>query len=228
MKRQPWDYVDEPLRWLRGNGHDLAPVNGQDGKALLAIAACYRLWARGDADARRSAIKAVAQLASCMQAHTRPLAKALIPWALDWSHEEQLWPQVQAALSGIAARRAKFRRAILPLIAVWLSLSCLVSCGDRPLDLAAQVDAGDVVEGAAAGDAGAAPAVTTPIVRCAGDPAPVTACRAPDGSYLFGIGAWAGWTCATCGPGGAEQASCFVGPPARVCVRSCGECRVQP
>ena len=94
MTRSRPERADEPLRWLRGNGHDLAPLTGQDTRALLAIARCWALYFGGDEDAQRGAIEAVRSLLAAMQRKCWHLAKALIPWAGDWSHEGQVWSSV--------------------------------------------------------------------------------------------------------------------------------------
>lgn len=144
----------EHLRWLKANGHDLAPLTGTDARALAAIAACWRLepapelqvlhrqdrvpgdGATFDAACEREhrvhvpdgelrlhrvrrveverdrrsfvytierrslVVEAVANLALVMQPSTRPLAKALIPWAMDWSDEEPVWALVEKTLAG--------------------------------------------------------------------------------------------------------------------------------
>jgi len=90
-KRPP---VPECLRWLKENGHELAPLTGQDRSALLAIAHCWELYARGDDDGRRAAAMAVRVLVGAMQPHTRPLAKELIAWVLDWDDRDRLWSEL--------------------------------------------------------------------------------------------------------------------------------------
>jgi hypothetical protein len=92
IRRAPPERVDEPLRWLKANGHDLAPVTGTDTRALLAIAACWRLYF--NADDQHSVIVAVVALLRSLQPKCWRLAKALIPWAGDWSHEAPVWLQV--------------------------------------------------------------------------------------------------------------------------------------
>ncbi len=88
---------DAPLIWLRRNKHDLAALTGQDTRALLAIAACWRLYGNCDEDGLEAALHAIRCLIAAMQAKTRYLAREVIPWALDWSHREQLWPLVVGA-----------------------------------------------------------------------------------------------------------------------------------
>jgi hypothetical protein len=91
-RRAPPERVDEPLRWLRDNGHDLAPLTGTDTRALLAIAACWRLYF--NADAQPAIVRAVVELLDSLQPKCWRFAKALIPWAGDWSHEGPIWFQV--------------------------------------------------------------------------------------------------------------------------------------
>jgi hypothetical protein len=93
VSRRPERY-DAPLVWLRANKHELGALTGQDTRALLAIAYCWRLWGGGDTDGRNAAIAAVRSLLHGMQEKTRYLAREVIPWALDWSHRDQLWPLV--------------------------------------------------------------------------------------------------------------------------------------
>lgn len=95
MGRSTPERADAPLRWLRANGHDLAPLTGQDTVALLAIARCWALWGAGDDDGQQGAIAAVRALLPAMQRTTVHFAREVIPWALDWSHREQLWPLVE-------------------------------------------------------------------------------------------------------------------------------------
>ena len=72
----------------------LGALTGQDEQALAAIANCWKLYARGDETASAAALVAIRALLPAMQPHTRPLARELIPWALDWHDRETLWPIV--------------------------------------------------------------------------------------------------------------------------------------
>ena len=87
----------EHAKWLRANGHSLAPLTGTDARALEAIACCWQLYTV--VDRRQHVIEAVAQLALTMQPSTRSLARSLIPWAMDWSDEEPVWQLVRAAMT---------------------------------------------------------------------------------------------------------------------------------
>lgn len=81
----------EHLKWLKANGHDLGPLTGTDVCALHAVAACWTLYT---VEPRPSVIEAVARLVLVMQPSTRHLARALIPWAMDWSDEGPIWTLV--------------------------------------------------------------------------------------------------------------------------------------
>jgi hypothetical protein len=94
MRRSPPERVDAPLRWLRANKHDLAPLTGQDTRALLAIAAAWRLYCNSDHDGQRATLRAIDELLRCMQPKCWRFAKAVIPWAADWSHERQWWDRL--------------------------------------------------------------------------------------------------------------------------------------
>lgn len=111
-RRPPPERVDEPLRWLRLNHHDLAPLTGTDTRALLAIAACWRLYF--NADDQPSVIVAVVALLQSLQPKCWRLAKALIPWAGDWSHEAPVWLQViEANQRSLAAAELAARAELL-------------------------------------------------------------------------------------------------------------------
>lgn len=84
----------EHLRWLKANNHDLAPLTGQDHRALTAIDACWDLYAGGDFDAQAGALAAVRALLPAMQEQCRPLARELIAHWMDWPDRDRLWPKV--------------------------------------------------------------------------------------------------------------------------------------
>lgn len=88
MRTKP-ERLDAPLLWLRENNHDLGALTGTDTRALLAIASCWRLYF--NSSSRDSVLLAVAHLLRCMQPKCWRFAKALIPWAGDWSHEPEVW-----------------------------------------------------------------------------------------------------------------------------------------
>ena len=91
MRRPP---APEHLKWLAFNGHDLAPLTGQDYRALAAVAACWQLYACGDSAGMSGALEAVRALLPAMCPHNRHLAKELIAFALDWPDRDRLWPEV--------------------------------------------------------------------------------------------------------------------------------------
>ncbi len=84
----------EHLKWLRANGHDTAGLTGTDARALAAIAACWTLYT---VERDERVLDAVAALLQVMQLSQRRLARALIPWAMDWSDEEPVFRLVVAA-----------------------------------------------------------------------------------------------------------------------------------
>ncbi len=88
--------VPECLRWLKENGHELGALTGQDRTALLAIAHCWELYAKGDEGGARAAGMAARVLVGAMQPHTRPLAKELIAFALDWGDRDRVWTELVA------------------------------------------------------------------------------------------------------------------------------------
>lgn len=99
MKKQTW------IQWARACERDpgtpslirrgtLAALTGQDTRALSAIVACWELYACSDEDGQRGALEAVRALLPAMQESTRWIARELIPFVLDWSDRERLWPLV--------------------------------------------------------------------------------------------------------------------------------------
>lgn len=94
MRTKP-ERLDAPLTWLRNSKYDLAPLTGTDTRALLAIARCWKLYF--NADRPELVLQAVAALLRCMQPKCWHFAKALIPWAGDWSHEETVWQRLSDA-----------------------------------------------------------------------------------------------------------------------------------
>lgn len=84
-----------PLGWLKANKHDLGMLTGQDRRALLAIAACWELYASADYLGQKAAVAGVRNLLEGMQLKCRPLAKELIAFALDWGDRDRLWAEVR-------------------------------------------------------------------------------------------------------------------------------------
>lgn len=69
----------------------LAPLTGQDARALDAFLHAVQLWGNSDRWGRRHAETAMRALVLAMQPETRHLAKRAIPRVLDWSHEPEIW-----------------------------------------------------------------------------------------------------------------------------------------
>ena len=83
--------------WVRNRLQDkqaLAPLTGQDCRALSAFFHLVALYGNADEDGRASAVWAMSHTLEAMQPSTRHLAKAGIPHVLDWSDEESLWRHV--------------------------------------------------------------------------------------------------------------------------------------
>lgn len=84
----------EAMRWLRSHRINLAPLTGQDSRALEAIAHVWQLHAVSDDAGKAAAIAAVRALRGAMQRSCTPIAKELIALAGDWSDREPLWSLV--------------------------------------------------------------------------------------------------------------------------------------
>ena len=91
-------------KWIRdrvlretGDKYGLAPLTGQDARALQAFFHLIDLYGSSDEDGRRSAVLAMAATVRAMQPSTRHLAKAGIPHVLDWSHEAEIWSKLTLA-----------------------------------------------------------------------------------------------------------------------------------
>ena len=84
----------EHLRWLKANKHDLAPLTGQDHRALAAIDACWQLLANSDENGEGGAVQAVKSLLPALQPQCWPLARELIARAMDWGDRDRVWPWV--------------------------------------------------------------------------------------------------------------------------------------
>jgi hypothetical protein len=80
-------WICERLR----NKDALAPLTGQDWRALAAFFHLVALYGNSDRDGRAAAVAAMYHTVRAMQSSTRHLAKAGIPHVLDWSHEEEIW-----------------------------------------------------------------------------------------------------------------------------------------
>lgn len=80
--------------WLKNNNVSTAALTDTDWWALEAFVHLVRLWA--SADRPREVLLAAAVCVRQMQEHTRHVAKRAIPCALDWGHENELWPYIEA------------------------------------------------------------------------------------------------------------------------------------
>src|SRR5579864_146849 len=84
--------------WLKNrleDKHALAPLTGQDWRALQAFFHLVDLYGSSDFNGRASAVLAMYHTVQAMQPSTRHLAKAGIPHVLDWSHEAEIWRQLE-------------------------------------------------------------------------------------------------------------------------------------
>lgn len=93
--RTPPRRADEHLRWLRANGHDLAPLTGTDYRVLEAIDRCWEVYCYTSS---QHVLQAIRCLLAEMQHHTRPLARELIARAMDWGDRDRLWALVSGPL----------------------------------------------------------------------------------------------------------------------------------
>ena len=76
-----------------------APCTGQDHRALDAFAHVLELYAASDGVGRSSALAAMVALLSAMQENCWPLAKKMIPHALDGGDEETVWSRITLRLA---------------------------------------------------------------------------------------------------------------------------------
>jgi hypothetical protein len=88
-------WIGNRLARETGNKSALAPLTGQDARALSAFLHLVRLWGACDEPAEPHVVAALYHTVQAMQPSTRHLAKAGIPHVLDWSHEEQIWLAIQ-------------------------------------------------------------------------------------------------------------------------------------
>lgn len=86
--------------WLRQHANDrsvLAPLTGQDRRALAAFLHLLELYSVADDDGRGATLNAMAYTILAMQSSTRHLAKAMIPHVLDWNDEDRIWTMIAAS-----------------------------------------------------------------------------------------------------------------------------------
>ena len=89
------------LAWLREATKDgdpklhgrkaLAPLTGQDKRALAACLHLVELYAVADEEGRSRALQALRFTALCMQAKTRLLAREAVAHVLDWDDRKRFW-----------------------------------------------------------------------------------------------------------------------------------------
>jgi hypothetical protein len=84
----------------------LAPLTGQDFRALSAFVHLVELYAVSDDDGRNAALFAMAATALAMQEDVRHLAKSSIPHVLDWGDKARLWSKIE----DLSEDRDVFRR----------------------------------------------------------------------------------------------------------------------
>lgn len=86
-------------KWLKHHCGEraLAPLTGQDSRALTAFTHLLELYAAADTQGANRAVLAMAATVCAMQPSVRHLAKRTIPQSLDWNDEEALWQQIQFA-----------------------------------------------------------------------------------------------------------------------------------
>lgn len=84
----------------------LAPLTGQDSRALRAFIHLVELYAVSDGEGRRAALLAMRSTVLAMQPSTRHLAKAVIPHMLDWGDEDRIWRALGFESPQSAARSA--------------------------------------------------------------------------------------------------------------------------
>jgi len=88
-------WISDRLKRETGEKYALAPLTGQDARALRAFFHLVELYGSSDDAGRRCAVRAMAYTVRAMQPSTRHLAKAGIPHVLDWSHEAEIWEQLE-------------------------------------------------------------------------------------------------------------------------------------
>lgn len=103
MKNKP--KCETLLPWLRSNlgSKSLAPMTGQDARALATAVMAVELYAYCDGAHQMHALAAFAQAVECMQESTRELAYHAIAHVLEWSDRRRIW--FDAELEPISIRR---------------------------------------------------------------------------------------------------------------------------
>lgn len=101
MKKQTWQQwvrlvfrdaerdKSHPSKLRRGC---TAPLTGTDARALNAFVSCLELYCY--CDHPETVLRAAALVLTEMQESTRWIARELIPFVLDWSDRDKLWPKL--------------------------------------------------------------------------------------------------------------------------------------
>jgi hypothetical protein len=84
-------------RWLLAQlGKDcLAPLTGQDARALHAFVHLVELYSIADDAGQRHAVRAMVATLDAMQPKIKLLCKAAIPHVMDWADEDRIWRQIE-------------------------------------------------------------------------------------------------------------------------------------
>lgn len=92
MKQEPPCCKTAPKWLVHHLGRNaLAPLTGQDARALRAFVHLVELYACSDGEGQRQALVALRATVLAMQPSVRELAKRSIPHMMDWSDEGPLW-----------------------------------------------------------------------------------------------------------------------------------------
>lgn len=91
--------------WLRNRlGRDaLAPLTGQDMRALEAYLHLLELYFASDEIGERCAYVAIGCAIAAAQPSVWHVFRAAIPWAREWDDEARLWPAFEAAAREVIA-----------------------------------------------------------------------------------------------------------------------------
>jgi len=91
---------DQPDPRCHGK-HALAPLTGQDARALAAFVHLVELYSCADRAGAEHAVRAMYHAAQAMQPTTRPLAQEVIAFVLNWDDRVTLWQRIGAAVSSL-------------------------------------------------------------------------------------------------------------------------------
>lgn len=99
-------WVADRLKHETGSAHPLAPLTGQDSRALSLFLHAVELYGGADVVGRKGARLAMLGALDAMQTKCWPIAKAAIPAILDWGDEDRIWGEL-SELRMFAASAAK-------------------------------------------------------------------------------------------------------------------------